>query len=163
MVRLLPSASCAMIVSMSNTPILPPGNTPTIPPYWRNEDDWIVLTEFLREDDQEDRSRGAEAIGYMLAYANMTDTRMLALVGSAKDGAYELLFSFNSTENRMEFLRLLQSNEATACQEEEILIPRQEEIDAAQPITRVLPADVFRQVMVTFMMLTSRDHAKKPN
>lgn len=154
---------CAMIVSMSNTPILPPGSTPKVPPYWRNEQDWVVLMEFLRDDDQEERFRGAEAIGYMLAYANMTDTRMLALVGSAQDGAYELLFSFNSTENKMEFLRLLQSNEATACEEEEILVPRQEEIDAAQPIARVLPADVFRQVMVTFMMLTSHDHSKMPN
>ncbi len=99
----------------------------------------------------------------MLAYANMTDTRMLALVGSAKDGAYELLFSFNSTENKLEFLRLLQSNEATACEEEEILVPRQEEIDAAQPIARVLPTDVFRQVMVTSTMLASDDHSKKPN
>lgn len=152
-----------MIVSMSNTPILPPGNTPRVPPYWRNEQDWIVLMEFLRDDDQEDRSRGAEAIGYMLAYANMTDTRMLALVGSAKDGAYELLFSFNSNENKMEYLRLLQSNEATACEEEEILVPRQEEIDAAQPIACILPADVFRHVMVTSSMLISHDHSKKPS
>lgn len=116
---------------------------------------------FLRDDDQEDRSRGAEAIGYMLAYANMTDTRMLALVGGAKDGAYELLFSFNSTENKLEFLRLLQSNEATACEEKEILVPRQEETDAAQPITCVLPADMFRQVMVTSTMLASNDHSKR--
>lgn len=119
--------------------------------------------EFLRDDGLEERSRGAEAIGYMLAYANMTDTRMLALVGSAKEGAYELLFSFNSTENKMEFLRLLQSNDATACEEEEILVPRQDEIDAAQLITRVLPADVFRHVMVTSSMLISHDHSKKPN
>lgn len=77
--------------------------------------DWLVLIEFLRKDDDEDRAQGAEAIAYMLAYARMTDTRVLALVGDPKEDAYELLFSFSSAENKAEFLRLLQSNDATAC------------------------------------------------
>jgi hypothetical protein len=97
---------------MSNTPTIPPGNTPPVPPFWRNEDDWIVLIEFLRSDDEEDRARGAEAIGYMLSFAQMTDTRMLALVGDPKADAYELLFSFSSPVNKAEFLRLLQANDA---------------------------------------------------
>lgn len=50
-------------------------------PYWLDEADWIVLVEFLSPDDAEDRARGAEAIGYLFGYAQMTDTRMLALVG----------------------------------------------------------------------------------
>lgn len=139
---------------MSNTPIFPPGGTPPVPPYWSSEDDWITLLEYLRDDDAEDRARGAEAIGYMLAYARMTDTRMLALVGSAKDGAYELLFSFNSPANKAEFLRLLQSNDATACEEEEILVPRQSEIEAAQPIAKVLPGDVLPHVFGVAAMLS---------
>jgi hypothetical protein len=133
---------------MSNTPTIPPGSTPPVPPFWHNEDDWIVLIEFLRRDDDEDRARGAEAIGYMLAYAQMTDTRMLALVGDPKADAYELLFSFSSPNNKTEFLRLLRSNEATNCEDELILVPRQTEIEAAQPIARVLPEDVMRQVTV---------------
>jgi hypothetical protein len=138
---------------MSSTPTSPPGNAPPVPPYWSGEDDWMVLIEFLRRDDAEDRARGAEAIGYMLAYSQMTDTRMLALVGDPKADAYELLFSFSSPDNKAEFLRLLQSNDATECEESEILVPNQAEIEAAQPIARVLPEDVMLQVTITATML----------
>jgi hypothetical protein len=138
---------------MSSTPIIPPGDMPPIPPYWHEESDWIVLIEFLRQDDAEDRVRGTEAIGYMFAYSQMTDTRMLALVGDPKEDAYELLFSFSSPGHKAEFLRLLQSNDATACEESEILVPDPSEIEAAQPIARVLPEDVMRQVTFIAGML----------
>ena len=138
---------------MSNTPTIPPGNTPPVPPFWKDEEDWIVMIEFLRRDDEEDRARGAESIGYMLAYAQMTDTRMLALVGDPNADVYELLFSFSSSENKAEFLRLLRSNDATDCEDDEILVPRQDEIEAAQPIARVLPEDVMRQVTLIAAML----------
>ncbi|WP_035348843.1 hypothetical protein [Edaphobacter aggregans] len=138
---------------MSNTPTTPPGSTPPVPPFWNNEDDWIVLIEFLRRDDDEGRARGAESIGYMLGFARMTDTRMLALVGDAEADIYELMFSFSSAENKAEFLRLLHSNDATDCEDNEILIPRQDEIEAAQPIARVLPEDVMQQVTVIATML----------
>src|SRR5882757_8138936 len=108
---------------MSSTPRIPPGSTPPVPPYWRNEDDWIVLIEFLSKDDEKDRERGAEAIGYMLAFSQMTDTRMLALLGDPKGDAYELLFSFSSPKNKAEFLHLLQSNRKTQFEDEEILVP----------------------------------------
>jgi hypothetical protein len=138
---------------MSSTPIPPPGNTPPVPPYWRDEEDWIVLIEFLREDDSEDHARATKSIGYLFAYAQMTDTRMLALVGDPNEDAYELLFSFSSAENKADFLHLLRSNDATACGDDEILVPRQDEIEAAQPIARVLPEDVMRQVTVIAAML----------
>jgi hypothetical protein len=138
---------------MSSTPIVPPGSMPPVPPYWRDEDDWIVLIEFLRKDDAKDRMRATEAIGYMFAYAQMTDTRMLALIGDPEADAYELLFSFSSPVNRTEFLRLLRSNDSTVCEEFEILIPDRAEIAAAQPIARVLPNDVMRQVTTIAAML----------
>jgi hypothetical protein len=139
---------------MSNTPTIPPSESP-MPPFWRNEEDWIVVIEFLRRDDDEDRARGTEAIGYMFAFAQMTDTRMLALVGDPEADAYELLFSFSSPANKAEFLRLFQSNDETRCEDDMILVPRQDEIEAAQPIARVLPADVMRQVTVIATMLYS--------
>jgi len=71
---------------------------------------------------------------------------MLALIGDPEGSAYELLFSFSSPENKADFLDLLRSNDATDCEDEEILVPPQEEIEAAQPIARVLPEDVMRQV-----------------
>ncbi len=129
---------------------------------WKHEADWLVLIEFLRTDDEEDRARGAEAIGYMFAYAYRTDTRMLALLGDAKEDVYELLFSFNSAGNKAEFLRLLQSNDATACEEDEILVPHPSEIAAAQPIAKALPEDVLRQVLAVAAMLLPNDTESTP-
>jgi hypothetical protein len=142
---------------MSNAPTIPPSGMPPIPPLWREESDWIVLIEFLRRDDDEDRARGTESIGYMFAFAQMTDTRMLALIGDPQADAYELLFSFSSPANKAEFLSLLQSNDETRCEEDMILVPRQDEIEAAQPIARVLPADVMREVTVIAAMLCGDD------
>lgn len=78
---------------------------------------------------------------------------MLALIGDPGADAYELLFSFSSRENKADYLRLLRSNDATDCGDEEILVPRQDEIEAAQPIARVLPEDVMQQVAVIATML----------
>ncbi len=138
---------------MSSTPIPPAGSAPPVPPYWRDDDDWIVLIEFLRRDDDEDRARGAEAIGYMLACTQMTDTRMLAFIGDPDVDANGLLFSFSSPENKAIFFGLLQSNEATTRERFEILVPHPDEIAAAQPIARVLPVEVMRQVIITAAML----------
>jgi hypothetical protein len=143
---------------MGNAPNIPPGGTPPIPPFWRDEEDWIVLIEFLVDYDREDRARAVNSIGFMLGYAQMTNTRMLALVGSAKDNVYELLFSFDSPEHKAEFLRLLQSNDATRIEEEEILVPPQDEIDEAQPIARVLPQDVLPHVLGIAAMLSGGVH-----
>ncbi len=133
---------------MGSEPNIPSGGTPPAPPFWHDEEDWIVLIEFLRDDDPQDRARATQSIGYMLAYAQTTNSRMLAMIGSAKDSVYELLFSFDSPKHKAEFLRLLQSNDATRYEESEVLIPRQDEIDQAQPLSRVLPEDVMRQVTV---------------
>jgi hypothetical protein len=79
---------------------------------------------------------------------------MLALVGDPQADAYELLFSFSSYANKAEFLRLLQSNDETRCEDDMIMVPRQDEIDAAQPLALVLPTDVMRQVTVIAAMLS---------
>ena len=116
-----------------------------------------MLIEFLPRDDDKDRARGTEAIGYMFAFAQLTNTRMLALVGDPQEDAYELLFSFSSPARKAEFLSLLQANDETRCGEDMILVPRQEEIKAAQPIARVLPADVMQQVTIIAAMLCGGD------
>jgi hypothetical protein len=142
---------------MSNAPTIPPAGPPPVPSFWGNEDDWIVVIEFLPRDDDENRARGTEAIGYMFAYSQMTDTRTLALVGDPQADAYELLFSFSSPVNKAEFLSLLQSNDETRCEEDMILVPRQDEIEVAQPIARVLPADVMREVTIIAAMFCGDD------
>jgi len=56
------------------------------------------------------RHFAAEIIGYLVGYANLTNTRSLALLGDPDASAYELLFSFSSPEEKNEFLNLVCSN-----------------------------------------------------
>lgn len=84
----------------------------------------------------------------MLGYAQMTNTRTLALSGDPQGDAYELLFSFSSPKNKAEFLHLLRSSRKTEFEEEEILVPTQREIEAAEPLGRVLPKDVMQEVTI---------------
>ena len=132
-------------------------------PYWLDEADWIVLVEFLSPDDAEDRARGAEAIGYLFGYAQMTDTRMLALVGDPDAGAYELLFSFSTPAMKTRFLELVQSNEATNCEEDDIMVPVPSEIAQARPLAMVLPDDVVQRATVIAIMLIQSEDAESAN
>src|ERR1700674_4866555 len=82
-----------------------------IEPYWQDEDDWLCTIEFLPSDDPEGRLFAADIVGHLLGYAQLTNTRALALVGDPDASAYELLFSFSSPEEKNEFLNLVRSNE----------------------------------------------------
>lgn len=126
---------------------------------WLTETDWLVMVEILPRSDEDARERGAKAIGTMLAYSRMTDTRMLALAGDPEADKFKLLFSFTSAENRAAFLRLLQSSEATTRGEEEITVPSLDEISAAEPFARVLPLDVLRRVL---MVANLHQHSAPP-
>ena len=44
------------------------------------------------------------------ACAHLTNTLSLALVGDPDDNAYELLFSFSTSEGKEQFLELVRSN-----------------------------------------------------
>jgi hypothetical protein len=145
-----------MIRKMRKSPARSPADREP-PPFWSKEKDWLVIVLFLPRglDQREERASTAEAIGYMLAYSQITDTRMLALLDDPNADAYELLFSFSGPENKAEFLRLLRSNEFTDCEDEEILVPIQDEIDAARPLMEILPSSVFEQVALTAASLVS--------
>ncbi len=80
-------------------------------PYWQKEKDWLCTVEFLPTDDPEARLFAADIIGYLVGYANLTNTRSLALLGDPDASAYELLFSFSSPQEREQFLELVRSNE----------------------------------------------------
>ena len=65
----------------------------------------------MPRDDPEGRLFGADIVGYLFGYAQLTNTRAVALVGDPDASAYELLFSFSSPEEKNEFLNLVSSNE----------------------------------------------------
>src|SRR5271170_6875331 len=108
--------------------------------YWQDEKDWLCIVEFLPTDNPEARLFGADIIGYLVGYANLTNTRSLALLGDRDASAYELLFSFSSPQEKNEFLNLVRSNEDMATDHIlELTPPTAEEIMNARPLATVLP------------------------
>ena len=118
-------------------------------PYWQDEKDWLCIVEFLPTDNPEARLFAADIMGYLVGYANLTNTRSLALLGDPDASAYELLFSFSSPEEKNEFLNLVRSNEDLG---NDYIIgltpPTAEEIRNARPLATVLPQDALTHAML---------------
>ena len=115
-----------------------------IEPYWQNEDDWLCIVEFLPTDNPAARLFAADIIGYLVGYANLTNTRSLALLGDPDASAYELLFSFSSPEEKNEFLNMVRSNEDMGNDYIiELTPPTTEEIRNARPLATAPPHDAL--------------------
>ena len=116
--------------------------------YWQDEGDWLCTIDFLPGDDPKGRLFGADIVGYLFGYAQLTNTRVLALIGCPDAGAYDLLFSFLSPAEKKEFLKLVRSNEdmGNHCVAE-FTQPTAKEIRNARPLAMVLPQDALTQAM----------------
>jgi hypothetical protein len=90
----------------------------------------------LPTDDPEARIFASDIIGHLFGYAHLTNTRSLALVGDPDANAYELLFSFSSSEEKKQFLELVRSNPDMGNDyiENDLLRPTTEEIKDARPL-----------------------------
>jgi hypothetical protein len=118
-------------------------------PYWQDEKDWLCIVEFLPTDDPEARLFAGDIIGDLVGYANLTNTRSLALIGDPDASAYELLFSFSSPEEKNEFLNLVRSNENMGNDYVSVFTPpTTEEIRNARPLATVLPQDALTHAML---------------
>ena len=118
-------------------------------PDWQDEKDWLCIVEFLPTDNPEARLFAADIIGYLVGYANLTNTRSLAFLGDRDASAYELLFSFSSPEEKNEFLNLVRSNEDMGNDYIiELTPPTAEEIRNARPLATVLPHDALTHAML---------------
>lgn len=133
-------------------------------PHWLQEKDWLCTLEFLSRKDASTRASDAEDLGYLLGYAQLTDTRVLALVGDRGDEVYEILFSFSSPERKWQFLELVRSNEdmGDLYVRDEFLVPMTTEIQNAKPVTMVLPPDVVERALLiaTMLMAGTEDNRK---
>ena len=99
---------------------------------------------------QKARIFASDIIGYLFGYAHLTNTRSLALVGDPDANAYELLFSFSSSEEKKQFLELVRSNPDMGNDyiENDLLSPTTEEIKDARPLAMVPPQDVLNRAML---------------
>jgi hypothetical protein len=116
-------------------------NDDNFEPYWLDEEDWLVTVCPLPkdEDDPEGNLETLNWIGRLFGFATATNTRILALVGDPELPAYEILLSFDSTENREEFLRLVEAD--GYADPSEFTVPSRDEIAEARPIGRVFPIE----------------------
>ncbi len=127
-------------------------------PYWQDEKDWLCIVEFLPTDNPEARLFAAGIIGYLVGYANLTNTRSLALLGDPDASAYELLFSFSSPDEKNEFLNLVGSNEDMGNDYiSELTPPTAEEIRNARPLATVLPQDALIHAMLIAVTLCAHE------
>ena len=55
-------------------------------------------SRILPTDDPEARLYSADIVGYLVGYADLSNTRALALLGDPDASAYELLFSLSTPE-----------------------------------------------------------------
>ena len=128
-----------------------------VEPYRQHEDDWLCTVEFLPSNDPAGRVFGADIIGYLLGYAQLTNACALALVGDPDAGAYELLFSFSTPEDKEQFLNLVRSNEDMGSDyiDNDFMLPTTEEIRNARPLGVVLPEDVVSRATLIASVLCS--------
>ena len=126
-----------------------------IEPYWKDEDDWLCTVKFLPSNDPEGRVFGADIIGCLLGYAQLTNARALALVGDPEACAYEVLFSFSTPWDKDEFLNLVRSNEDMGSDyiENDFMSPTTEEIRNARPLVVVLPEDILSRATLIASVL----------
>jgi hypothetical protein len=118
--------------------------------------------EFLNDADAEGQELAAETIGYLLGYAQLTNTRSLALVGDPEMMAYEILFSFSSPADKARFLDLIRSNDQLGNEYivNDLIQPAKEEIRDAQPLAAILPrAALTRALMVATFVSGSIQHS----
>ena len=67
-------------------------------PCWQDEKDCLCTVGFLLTNDPVARLYSADIVGYLVGYADLSNTRALALLGDPDASAYELLFSFSTPE-----------------------------------------------------------------
>ena len=120
--------------------------------YWQDEKAWLCTIEFLPTDDPEARAYTADFVGCLLAYAHLTNSRSLALLGDPDPDAdaHEILFSFASPEEKRQFLDLIRSNEDLGNDyiENDFMAPTNEEIRNARPLQTILPEDVLSRAVI---------------
>ena len=123
----------------------------------QTEPDWLCGVKFLNDVDTKSRDLATDTIGYLLGYARLTNTRSLALLGDPSTEAYEILFSFSTSEDKARFLEMVRSNGDLGNHyvETDLLRPILDEIREARPIAEVLPPDVL--VRVTLVAATICD------
>jgi hypothetical protein len=127
---------------------------------WINEPDWLCAVEFLNDEDPVGRDLATRAIGYLLGYAHLTNTRTLALLGDSSEMAYEILFSFSSVREKNEFLNLIRSNGELGNQyaENELFQPSKDEIQIARPLANVLPKTALTRALGVAAIVWSANH-----
>lgn len=107
----------------------------------------IAIQTYISPADSLQRASAVELIGYLLAYAEQTDARMLALLSREEQDIYKFVFCFRTPGDCLDFLRLLQLNDSIDPGKDGLLLPARGEISSARPISHVLPIDLVPKIL----------------
>ena len=75
----------------------------TIPALRGDEKGWLCIVEFLPTDNPEARHFVADIIGYLVGYANLTNTRSLALLAILTPALTSFYFLFRLLRKKTSF------------------------------------------------------------
>jgi hypothetical protein len=97
--------------------------------------------------DTRDSGLGRRRLGCLLGYAELTDIRVLALVGHRRNEVYEIFFGFSSSEGKERFLKLVRSNEDMGYSyvRDEFIIPTPVEIQNTRPLATIVLITQLRE------------------
>lgn len=126
-----------------------------VEPYWQDEDDWLCTVEFLPSNDPDARVFGADIIGYLLGYAQLTNARALALLGILRLAHTSSFLPFRrllrKTSSWIWFARM-KTWEATTSR---IISCRRrlKRFETARPLVAVLPEDIVSRATLLATVL----------
>lgn len=140
----------------------------TIKNPWHDEMDWLVSVVCLNhKNDPRERRRIGEEIGYLLGFADYTETRIMAKMGddTKESTVFQFFYSFKSESSKQKFMALVRTNHHTNRDDDEcqqFRVPIRTEIEDAEAISDVLPVDIARtaEVRATLVALLLKDRDK---
>lgn len=103
------------------------------------EDDWLSTLVHFPPECPEEHAEEAETLGHLLGYADITNTRCLALMGDQEAGVYEILFSFDSAESKAEFMKFVAADLGQDFIQNRLSVPCASEIASSRPVSSVIP------------------------
>jgi hypothetical protein len=123
--------------------------------FWLEERDWLVEVVMVPDDNPEDAAIVLEWIGRVYAFSMATNTRMLAMIGDPDIPSYELWFSFDTENEKQQFLQFIREDGYADPDEENSFQapPDLADIPRLQMITKVLPEHQLNRIMRAAMVM----------
>jgi hypothetical protein len=122
---------------------------------YEDEKDWLVTLVHFPPEYPEEHAAEAETLGHLLGYADITNTRCLALVGDREAGVYEILLSFDCAQSKTEFMGYVAAAEGLGQDfiQNGLSVPSASEIERSLPVSSVIPPTALVQANLVAQLI----------